>query len=232
MSALRKAEGQNGTFWRFGQASILIDQARRADKNAGKMPRADIDALRALVAEIAERRPDWWGGPLLLGELAEFDARQDDAIAAYLRAIDLGNSQPFTLRHVIGMLSDRRRFADIDRLVSSLRDRGIAAEDLAIATAFDSIRKKDYDRGLALARQVIPANSTRYGDHLSLGRILMSSGKVEEAGIEFRLAVELAPIVPETWRSVGRVSRSHKPAAGCQGCGRGGRQLARSLGRR
>jgi tetratricopeptide (TPR) repeat protein len=102
---------------------------------------------------------------------------------------------------LIGVLSDQKRFDDIDRLVTNLRDRGIAAEDLAIATAFNAIRKKDYERGLALARQVIPANSTRYSDHLALGRVLFSSGKLEEAGKEFRQAVDLAPSVPETWQS-------------------------------
>src|SRR5208282_6071043 len=92
-------------------------------------------------------------------------------------------------------------FDDIDRLVKNLRDRGIAAEDLAIATAFNAIRIKDYERGLVLARHVIPASSTRYGDHLALGRILMTSGKVEEAGKEFRRALDLAPSVPQTWQS-------------------------------
>ena len=49
--------------------------------------------------------------------------------------------------------------------------------------------------------KVIPAKSTRFSDHLALGRILMTCGKVEEAGNEFRRARELAPSVPETWRS-------------------------------
>src|SRR5208337_2455013 len=74
-------------------------------------------------------------------------------------------------------------------------------EDLAIATAYSAIRDKDYERGLALARHVIPASSTKYGDHLALGRILFSSGKVEEAGKEFRRALDLAPSVPQTWQS-------------------------------
>ncbi len=197
---IHKVEGQHGAFWRFAQAMLLFDQAPRDENKDRKMSRYDIDVIRALAAEIAEQRPDWWGGPLLRAKIAESEGRADEAVGAYVRAIDLGNSQPEIIRDVIGSLSDRRRFADIDRLVTSLRDRGIAAEDLAIATAFDAIRKKDYERGLALARQVIPAKSTRYGDHLLLGSILMSSRKVEEAGKEFRQAVELAPLVPETWR--------------------------------
>ncbi len=201
VGAMRKVEGKHGTFWRFAQAMLLIDRARRAENKDRIWARADTDGIRALASEIAEQRPDWWGGPLLLAEIAELEGRYDDVLTSYLRSIELGNSQPAIIRHVIGMLSDRRRFADINRLVTSLRDSGIPAEDFAIATAFEAIRKKDYERGLALARQVIPASSTRYSDHLALGRILMTSGKVEEAGKEFRQALELAPSVPETRRS-------------------------------
>ena len=201
VSTMRKAEGEQGTFWRFAHATLLIDQARRGENKARKASADDLGVLRRLASELAERRPDWWGAPLLQAEIAELEGRYDDVIAAYQRAIDLGNSQPAIVRRLIGVLSDQKRFDDIDWLVKNLRDRGIAVEDLAIATAFNAIRKKDYERGLALARHVIPTSSTRYGDHLALGRILMTSGKVEEAGKEFRQAVDLAPSVPETWQS-------------------------------
>jgi tetratricopeptide (TPR) repeat protein len=201
VSSMRKMEGEQGTFWRLAHATLLIDQVRRGENKARKPSADDLGVLRGLASELAQRRPGWWGAPLLQAEIAELEGRDDEVVAAYQQAIDLGNSQPAIVRRLIGMLSDQKRFHDIDRLVTNLRDRRTAAEDLAIATAFDAIRKKDYERGLALARQVIPANSTRYSDHLALGRILMTSRKVEEAGKEFRQAVELAPSVPETWRS-------------------------------
>ncbi len=201
VSTMRQAEGEQGTFWRFAHATLLIDQARRGENKARKASADDLGVLRRLASELAERRPDWWGAPLLQAEIAELEGRDDDVVAAYQRAIDLGNSQPAIVRRLIGVLSDQKRFDDIDWLVKNLRDRGIAAEDLAIATAFNAIRIKDYERGLVLARHVIPASSTRYGDHLALGRILMTSGKVEEAGKEFRRALDLAPSVPQTWQS-------------------------------
>src|SRR5271157_4515729 len=201
VSTMRKVEGEQGTFWRFAHATLLIDQARRGENKARKASADDLGVLRGLASELAERRPDWWGAPLLQAEIAELEGRDDDVVAAYQRAIDLGSSQPAIVRRLIGVLSDQKRFDDIDRLVTNLRDRGIAAEDLAIATAYSAIRGKDYERGLALARGVIPASSTKYGDHLALGRILFSSGKVEEAGKEFRRALDLAPSVPETWQS-------------------------------
>jgi len=200
VSTMRKAEGEQGTFWRFAHATLLIDQARRGENKARKPSADDLGVLRGLASELAERRPDWWGAPLLQAEIAELEGRDDDVVA-YQRAIDLGNSQPAIIRRLIGVLSDQKRFDDIDRLLTNLRDRGIAAEDLAIATAYSAIRGKDYERGLAIARHVIPASSTRYGDHLALGRILFSSGKVEEAGKEFHRALDLAPSVPQTWQT-------------------------------
>ncbi len=201
VGTMRKAEGEEGTFWRFAEATLLIDQARKTKDSAEKTSADDHDVLRKLVSELAERRPDWWGVSILSAELAELEGRGPDAIVAYERAIELGNTQPAIVRRLISMLSNENRFDDIEKLVSKLRERGIAAEDLAIATAYSAIRGKDYDRGLALARGVLPARSTRYGDHLALGRMLFSSGKVAEAGKEFRRARELAPAVPETWRA-------------------------------
>ena len=201
VSAVRKAEGEEGSFWRFAHATLLVDQARRGENKDRKQSADDLSVLHRLASEVAERLPDWWGGPLLQAEIAELEGRDTDVAAAYQRAIDLGNSQPAILRRLIGVLSDQKRYADIDRLVKNLQDRGIAAEDLAIATAYAAIRGKDYEHGLAIARSVIPTNSTRYGDHIALGRMLFSSGKAEEAGKEFRRAIDLAPSVPLTWQT-------------------------------
>ena len=123
------------------------------------------------------------------------------------------------------MAIDALFLTDIDRLVISLKDpRCIAAGDLAIATALDSVRKKDYERGLALARVVIPDKSTRYSDHLTLGRILMTSGKVKEAGTEFRQALDLAPSAPETWRVWVEYLAPHKPGTGRERSSSGSRK--------
>ncbi len=159
VSKMRKVDGEQGTTWRFAAAASRMDQIRRGQHGDPRARRSDLDAISALASEIAERRPDWWGAALLQGEIAELEGRSDDVLSAYQRSIDQGNTQPAIIRNVIGLLSNRRRFADIDRLVGRLRDKGIAADDLAIAAAFDAIRKKDYERGLLLARRVIPPSS-------------------------------------------------------------------------
>ena len=56
VSQIRKAEGDEGTTWRFAQAALLIDKVRRGVSQ-------NLDEARGLAAEISQRRPD--GGPAL-----------------------------------------------------------------------------------------------------------------------------------------------------------------------
>ena len=99
----------------------------------------------------------------------------------------------------MGLLNQRNRFDEIDHVAQVLRDQGAALDEITIVKALDAIRKQDFDRGIALARQVFPETSTNPSDHLTLGRLYMAAGRSDEAGKEFRRAVELGPGVPESW---------------------------------
>jgi tetratricopeptide (TPR) repeat protein len=187
---IRRVEGEDGTLWRFGEAVALIHQTRR-----GKSQLPGIVPTR--VAEILARRRDWWGGPLLSGELAELSGDLGAATAGYLRAVELGNSQPNLIRRLVGLLNQRQEFDQIDHVVQILQERGIALEDLASLAALSALRKQDLERGIALARQAFPTTSTRATDHLALGRILLTAGRTEEGGKELRRAVELGPGLPD-----------------------------------
>ena len=189
---IRRVEGEEGTHWRYGQAFYLISLARRGDTKG-------LETAQTLASEIIARRGDWWGGPLLRGEIAELKGDLDAAVADYLRAVELGSSKPSLARRLVGLLNQRQEFDQIDRVVQTFRDRGVALEDLTSVMALNAIRKKDFDRGVALARQAFPETSTRATDHLSLGQLLLSAGRTEEAGRELRRAVELGPDLPDAW---------------------------------
>jgi tetratricopeptide (TPR) repeat protein len=152
-----------------------------------------------VASEILSKRADWWGGPLLQGELAELRGELDTAIADYFRAIELGNSQPNVARRLVGLLNQRQEFDQIDRVVQMLQDRGVALEDLTSVSAWSAIRKKDFERGIALARQAFPATSTRATDHLSLGQVLVAAGRRADGEKELKRAVELGPDIPDAW---------------------------------
>ena len=99
----------------------------------------------------------------------------------------------------MGLLDQQNRFDEIDHVAQVLRDQGAALDEITIVKALDAIRKQDFDRGIALARQVFPETSTNYSDHLTLGRFYMTAGRSDEAGKEFQRAVALGPGVPESW---------------------------------
>ncbi|HKM54863.1 MAG TPA: tetratricopeptide repeat protein, partial [Isosphaeraceae bacterium] len=192
VAKIRAIEGENGTLWRFGQASCILDQVRRGLTG-------DLEAAQKLADEIAQRRPDWWGSSVLLAELAELEGHTDDAIASYTRAIEQGNTKLVLARRLVGLLNQKEQFDQVDRVVKILSDRGLDTGELTIATALSAIRQQDYDRGIALARRAFPESSTNSGDHLFLGQFYLAAGRPQEAGKELRRAVELGPGVPIIW---------------------------------
>jgi len=190
---IHKAEGDQGTSWRLARAVLLIDKVRRG------APEQHLDEARRLASEISQRRPEWSSGFSLNGELAELAGSTDQAITAYLRAVELGNVQPALVRRLVVLLNERERFQEVDHVAQVLRDQGGALDEVTIVRALDAIRRRDFDRGVALARQVFSASSTNSGDHLNLGRIYTAAGRRDEAGQEFRRAVELGRGVPDNW---------------------------------
>ena len=97
---IRKIEGDEGTNWRFAQAALLIDQVRRGYSE-------DLEEARELAAEISERKPNWWVGPTLNGEIAELAGSPTRRSTYYLRAVELGNVQPSFARRLVGLLDQR-----------------------------------------------------------------------------------------------------------------------------
>jgi cellulose synthase operon protein C len=192
VNQVRKIEGDNGTFWRFAQATLVIDTVRRG---GGR----ELKEARVLAAEVSERQPNWWAGASLNGELAELAGSPDQAIEFYVHAVELGNVQPSFARRLVGLLNQRNRFKDIDHLAQVLREHGVALNEITISKALDATRKQDFDTALALARQVFPENSTNPSDHVALGRFYMSAARSDAAGKEFQRGVELGPGVPDSW---------------------------------
>jgi predicted Zn-dependent protease len=189
---IENTPGAQGTTWRFMQASLLIDSARRGNPN-------DLDTARSLAAEIMQRRPLWGNGLVLSGQIAEIAGSPDDAIADYRRAVKLGSTQPSLVRRLVRLLNERNRIEEIKEVSEVLRDQGAAQDEIKIVQALEAIRNDQFDRGIALAREVFRDDSTSSSDHLMLGRLLVTAGRTAEAGKEFRRAVELGPGVPETW---------------------------------
>jgi tetratricopeptide (TPR) repeat protein len=189
---IHKIEGDAGISWRFAQAELLIDQARR------RHPEHLKDA-QDLAEQIAWQNKNGWVAPTLRGQIAELAGSADEAISFYLLALESGNVQPSFARRLVTLLDRQGRPADVKRVTQVLRDQGAALAEVTIVQALDAIRRRDYDVAVSLARQVYPENSSYPSDHFNLGRIYLAAGRSNEAGKEFRRAVELGPGVPENW---------------------------------
>ncbi len=196
VAKFRAVEGERGASWRFAQAACLLDQATRDTTE-----KLDLEVVRRLAAEIAAQRPDWWGSDLLSGEVSELQGRTEEAIKHYTRAVERGNVRLPLARRLVGLLNQSNQFDQIEHVVKLLTDRGIAPGELVITTALNAIRQKDYDRGIALARQVFSETSTNFAEHLFMGQFYQAAQRPREAGQALRRAVELGPGVPMAWLS-------------------------------
>src|SRR5206468_772793 len=70
----REIEGEDGVLWRFAEANRLILRAERGDASG-------LVGARALVVELASRRPGWSRTPLLEAKIAELEKDPERAIA-------------------------------------------------------------------------------------------------------------------------------------------------------
>lgn len=189
VARLRSVEGDAGVHWRFAEASRLA----RLD---GPKP---IEQARLLLAEAAQRRPDWSQIPLLEGAIAERQGRPDLAAEAYLRALDRGDRTPTVIRHTLELLNGQRRFTEAERVVQKLAEQGRPTGITGQLAAEQALRRGGRNEALALASRAVSPQSRDYRDHLWRGRIFWSLGERAKAEAALRHALELAESAPETW---------------------------------
>jgi len=196
VSQMKRVEGEEGTLWRHAKAAFQIEEIGRSDPITSEKAR---NAASNLVSEIITRRGDWWGGVALRGRLSDMGGKPEDAVRDYLRAVDLGATQPALARRLVGLLYQLKQTDQIDQVVQKLAERGMAQDELKLAAAVTALRRQDYDRAIAVAREVIPESSNSYSDQLFLSRMLLTAGRTAEADKPLSRAMQLAPAVPEVW---------------------------------
>ena len=196
---MRTIEGvEKGTLWRFAQASMMVDQYRRDPKAEDNKRR--IESIRKLATEISTLRPGLWCGPALMGQIAELQGTQDEAIEQYKLAVEKGDCNSSVVTRLFEMLyrkpGDPTR--QLEELIRLLGNQGYTTEGLTIARAVDLIKRKG-ESSAELVRLLLPKSSADYSEHLMMGRVYMAAGKPQVAAEEFKRAVELGPGVPDTW---------------------------------
>jgi tetratricopeptide (TPR) repeat protein len=189
---LRKLEGEEGAWWRYGEAGRLLTRAQQGD-------RSGLVKARTLLREAVRRRPGWSRVPLLLARLEELEGRPEQALEGYLRAIDLGEHRPAVVGRAVQILAGSERYREADQVVLRYQRRAPLGRDLARLAAEIAVKARRYERAEELARLAVPAGLRDYRAQLWLGALLASAGRPAEAEEAIRRATRLAGSVPDPW---------------------------------
>ncbi len=189
---VRRIEGPEGTFWRYGRACELLVRARRGDTSR-------LDEARRLLTEVSGRRPGWSRVAVCEGEIAALAGDKSSAIARFQKAVEQGERGPALLGRLIGLLSEQRRYDEAGRALRLLPEQGPALGGLRRVAAEVSWHTGDHDRALALAQKAVADDGKDYRDHVWLAQMLWAARRHDEADAHFRRAVELAPAAPAPW---------------------------------
>lgn len=203
LAEIKRLEGSDGAMWRFGEAARRVRFAR----SEGKRERAEA---RALLTEVAARRPGWARVPLLEGEIAEQEKNPDLALEKYQRALEMGERQLPVVRRVVRRLYERHRYAEADQVLRRLQGPNELNGDLGRLAAELSLSARNSTRALELARQAVSPSSRDYRDHIWLGQVQAAAGKSKEAEESFRRALELGEKEPAAWIALVRYLAERK----------------------
>lgn len=206
LAEIHRIEGENGTFWRYGEAARLIQQARPAEKEQlSESARRQLRDARQYLIKAGTLRPSWARIPALEAEIDEMEGAFSTATEKYQQALELGDRRPAIIRRTVQLLFEQQRFEDANRAVRKLQDQ----ESVLLSAGLGKLAvenllaqdpsKRDSEHALELIRKSVNPDSKSYQDHLWLGRILGGLGKQAEAEKALRRACELGETASETW---------------------------------
>jgi tetratricopeptide (TPR) repeat protein len=201
---VRRLEGEDGTWWRYGEAARQLQRAQRGD-------RAGLEGVARLLDEAARRRPEWSRVPLARAHLAELAGDPAQAVDHYRRAFDLGERQPAMLQRLVRLLTEEGRDADADQVLCRVQQQEVLSGSLARLAAEVALRLHKRERAAEMARRAVPPTSRDYRDQVWLGQVLGLAGWADEAEAALGRAVQLAGGLPDPWAAlVAHLARAGK----------------------
>jgi tetratricopeptide (TPR) repeat protein len=192
LDATRQIEGQDGPLSRYNQARRILVNAKKGDRTAASN-------ARALLVEVANKRPAWSRVPLAIAQTYELEGSPDKAIEHYRKAIELGERQLVVVRQLVEMLVERGRYVDADQVIRKLPAQTPVFANLQRLAAEVSLQTNDSSRALDYALKAVPDDSKEPGDLRWLGQVLWANHQNERAERALRRAVELAETDPSGW---------------------------------
>ena len=156
------------------------------------------EALRELE-QVMLQRPNWAEASSLAGMINQRLGRVDQAIAAYERAVDLGERRLVVFEQLVTLLDQARRGADVERYLARLETDLPHSQRLAELAVAHEIRRERPQEALAIARQRAAQKPDDPLAQLWLSRLLLLGGQAEEAEQVLERTVEKFPGDARVW---------------------------------
>lgn len=138
------------------------------------------EALRELE-QVMLQRPHWAEASALAGMINQRLGRIDQAIAAYERAVDLGERRLVVFEQLVTLLDQARRSTEVERYLARLETDLPHSQRLAELAVAHEIRRERPEEALAIARQRAAQQPDDPLAQLWLSRLLLLAGRGEEA---------------------------------------------------
>ncbi len=194
LNEIHGIEGDQGKLARYGEAALLVLEAR-------SRPRRREEARRALN-QLDPSQKLWPNVVALWGTLHELDGNHVDAIKEYSRALQLGATQPRVLASVVGLLLHRGEFQKAENEFAQYEQKQPLTKELARlgAEVALALREKAYGKiALQRARQAVTLPARDFREALWLARIYHTAGEIAEAEALLRTSLDQAGHAPDVW---------------------------------
>lgn len=197
-AALRKVEGEEGTFTDYFQVRRLLVEARDGRPAA-------LDEAERTCDQLLARRSTWHLAHAALAMIAESKGDVERSVRSYERAFHYGDRRPVLARKMVGQWMLLGRNEEARRALERFPDEWrVAPELLGLGTTL-SLSMGQIDAAERVARLAIRGRPKDPEAHAALGRILATRATPESlaaAEASFQTAVEVAPSDARAWISL------------------------------
>lgn len=198
---LKKVSGESAPEWRLGEVYGLLLKARSKNARPEEV-RSAISIAKQRLQELDRLRPQSAEVARLLGEFAKLENKSIEAEEYYQKAYEWGGQRVAVARELALLKVRNGKLRAANELMQQFGEQSREALSMPLEmrqlTAELALENGEFDRAVAIAKEIVPSDSKDASLHLWKGGVLVSAKKPDEADAVFRRAVELAPEDPRT----------------------------------